>query len=107
MIVRAPCNQSRFLFTVLKIVLSLFFIVQLIIIALLFMIAIFQHRFESLFDLFITFALTWFGICFESLPILISSNQIYGNQHFVSLTTISSRLIQTVQEFVSGIFGHC
>ena len=69
----APRSQSTFVYTALKIVLSLFFIVQLIIIVLLFAISIFQFQFNHLFDHAITFGLfliVFLGIGLESLPIL-------------------------------------
>ena len=92
----APRRQSTFLFTALKIVLSLFFIVQLIIIALLFMIAIFQLQFERLFDLALTFGLTsitFFGIGFESLPILIISTVYFLIFFFDSWLNLNFMLI--------------
>lgn len=93
----APRSQAGFVFTALKIVLALFFIVQLIIIALLFMIATFQLQFERLFDLFITFGIfgiTFFGIGFESLPILVISTVYFLIFFFDSfLNSISQSLI--------------
>lgn len=92
----APRTQSSFLFTALKIVLSLNFIVQLIIIALLFMIAIFQLQFERLFDLFITFglfAITFFGIGFESLHLLIISTVYFLIFFFDSFLNLNLMIV--------------
>ena len=84
----APRSQSTFLFTALKIVLSLFFIVQLLIILLFVMITLFQLQFDHLLDLFLTFgltAVTFFGIAWESLSILIISTVYFLICFFDSL----------------------
>lgn len=103
----APRCQSTFLYTALKIVLSLFFIIQLIIIVLIFMIAIFQLQFESVLDLLVTFGLfsiTFVGIGLEYIPILIISTVYFLIYFFNSFFNLNFVLVSLIILFFNA-FG--
>lgn len=103
----APRSQLTFLFTSLKIILSLFLIAQLIIIASLFMISIFQLRFDRLLDILLTFGLfsiTFVGLLLEDLSMLIIST-IYFLFYFLNSFFIPSFIFITYLILFINAFG--
>lgn len=102
----APRSQQTLLFKLLKIVLSLFFLIQLVIIVLIFMISIFKFQL-NLFDIVITFGIfliSFIGIGLEYLPILVISTS-YFIVYFFDLCLIHSCALITYQILFVNSFG--
>lgn len=101
-----PRNQSStYLFSTLKITLSLLFIIQILIILFIFMITIIQFNF--IFDHLISFGLfmiTFFGIGYESLQILTISTIYFMIYFFDSFFNLNYAIISYLIMFFNA-FG--